>query len=244
LTASEVAQQAGYEVLHGIVDSLWVKGSPGCVRPFHLSRMISHRTGIRMDVEGSYHWIVFLPSKATGVGALTRYYGMFADGTVKVRGVELRQHNTPVFLKNAQQQMLAVFKEAHTAEQFRALIPTAVETLRHSAKSLRDNQVPHEELVCTTTASKEIETYAVNTLPKAALLQLQDLGVQVHLGQSVRYLVTDEASRDYTQRVCLSENIQGTEHIDRGYYLRQLAKCAESLLVPFGYTKEKLEEML
>ena len=244
LTASEVAQQAGYEVLHGIVDSLWVKGSPGCVRPFHLSRMISHRTGIRMDVEGCYHWIVFLPSKATGVGALTRYYGMFADGTVKVRGVELRQHNTPLFLKNAQQQMLSVFKESHTAEQFRALIPTAVETLRRSADALRDDCVPHEKLVCTTTASKEIETYTVNTLPKAALLQLQDLGVQVQLGQSVRYLVTDEASRDYKRRVCLAEKIQGTEHIDTEYYLRQLAKCAESLLVPFGYTKEKLEGML
>jgi len=163
--------------------------------------MISHRTGIRMDVEGRYKWIVFLPSKATGVGALTRYYGVFEDGKIKIRGVELRQHNTPLFLKNAQQQMLSVFKESHTAEQFRALIPTAVETLRRSADALRDDRVPHEKLVCTTTASKEIETYTVNTLPKAALLQLQDLGVQVQLGQSVRYLVTDEASRDYKRRV-------------------------------------------
>ncbi len=244
LTASEVAQQAGYEVLHGIVDSLWVKGSPGCVPPFHLSRMIGHRTGIRMDVEGCYRWIVFLPSKATGVGALTRYYGMFEDGTVKVRGVELRQHNTPLFLKNVQQQMLTIFKEAYTVEQFRALIPTTVKTLKQSADALRDDRVPHDELVCTTTASKEIETYAVNTLPKSALLQLQDLGIQVQLGQSVRYLVTDEASRDYTRRVCLAEKIQGTERIDTGYYLRQLAKCAESLLIPFGYTKEQLEELL
>jgi DNA polymerase elongation subunit (family B) len=38
--------------------------------------------------------------------------------------------------------------------------------------------------------------------------------------------------------------MQGTEDIDVAYYLRQLAKCAESLLVPFGYTKEKLQEML
>ena len=92
--------------------------------------MISHRTGIRMDVEGRYKWIVFLPSKATGVGALTRYYGLFENGTVKIRGVELRQHNTPAFLKNAQQEMLTVFKQARTAEEFRALIPTSVEVLQ------------------------------------------------------------------------------------------------------------------
>jgi DNA polymerase elongation subunit (family B) len=241
LTASEVAQQAGYEVLHGIVDSLWVKGSQACVRPFRLSRMIGHRTGIRMDVEGHYKWIVFLPSKATGVGALTRYYGAFENGMMKIRGVELRQHNTPVFLKNAQQEMLSVFKQANTAEEFRALLPASIEVLRHFATTIREDRLDHKDLVCTTTISKDIATYKVNTLPKAALLQLQHLGVQVQPGQSVRYIVTDETSGNYKRRICLAEKMQGTEDIDAAYYLRQLAKCAESLLVPFGYTKEKLE---
>ena len=84
----------------------------------------------------------------------------------------------------------------------------------------------------------------MNTLPKSALLRLQDLGVQVQPGQSVRYLVANETSPDYTKRICLAEQMQGTEDPDVGYYLRQLAKCAESLLIPFGYTKETLEEML
>lgn len=244
LTASEVAQQAGYEVLHGIVDSLWIKGDQGCVRPFRLCRMIGQRTGIRMDVEGRYRWIVFLPSKATGVGALTRYYGVFQDGTVKIRGVELRQHNTPVFLKDAQQGMITVFKQANTAEDFRALIPSSVEALRRSAAMLRGSGIRHTDLMVTTTASKDIAQYQVNTLAKAALLQLRDLGVSVQPGQSVRYIVTDEYAQDYKRRVCLAERIQGSEDIDVGYYLRQLVNCAESLLVPFGYTKEILGEML
>jgi DNA polymerase elongation subunit (family B) len=244
LSAVEVAERAGYEVLHGIIDSLWVKGSPGCVRPFHLSRMISNRTGIRMDVEGRYKWIVFLPSKATGVGALTRYYGLFENGTVKIRGVELRQHNTPIFLKNAQQGMLNVFKQAGNAEEFRALLPASVDILRRYATLLRDGAVNHNDLVFTTTVSKEIERYKVHTLPKSALLQLQDEKIQLELGQSVRYLVTDETSRNYKRRVCIAENMQGTEDIDVAYYLRQLAKCGESLLTPFGYTIEKLQKIL
>jgi DNA polymerase elongation subunit (family B) len=244
LTASEVAQQAGYEVLHGIVDSLWVKGSPGCASPFRLTRMISARTGIRMDVEGRYYWIVFLPSKETGVGALTRYYGLFENGTVKVRGIELRQHNTPVFLKDAQQGMLEVFKQARIAEEFRALIPKSLETLRRFAAALRDGSVNHSDLVYTTTVSRDLASYRVSTLAKAALLQLQDQGIQVGPGQSVRYIVTDEISRSYKQRVCIAETMQGTEPIDTGYYLRQLARCAESLLTPFGYTIERLGELL
>lgn len=246
LTASEVAQQAGYEVLHGIVDSppLWVKGSKGCVSPFRLTRMISARTGIRMDVEGRYHWIVFLPSKATGVGALTRYYGLFENGTVKVRGIELRQHSTPVFLKNAQERMLAVFKQAHGAEEFCALIPKTLDELRRCAAVLRDGTVPHSDLVCTTTVSRDLASYRVSTLAKAALLQLQHQGIQVEPGQSVRYIVTDEHSRNHQRRVRIAETMQGNETIDTGYYLRHLAKCAESLLTPFGYTIERLTAML
>jgi DNA polymerase elongation subunit (family B) len=76
------------------------------------------------------------------------------------------------------------------------------------------------------------------------LLQLRDCGIHVELGQAVRYLVTNESSRDYTRRVCIAENLQGTEDIDGAYYCRQLAKCGESLLVPFGYTREQLEKML
>ena len=244
LTASEVAQQAGYEVLHGIVDSLWVKGSKGCASPFRLTRMISARTGIRMDVEGRYHWIVFLPSKATGVGALTRYYGLFENGTVKVRGIELRQHSTPVFLKDAQQAMLEVLKRAHSAEEFRALIPASLEALKRFAATLRDDSVSHHDLVCKTTVSKDLASYRVSTLAKAALLQLQDHGIQVEPGQSVRYLVTDELSRNHRRRVCIAETMQGDEPVDTGYYLRQLAKCGESLLTPFGYSIERLSAML
>jgi DNA polymerase elongation subunit (family B) len=244
LTAAEVAQQEGYEVLHGIIDSLWVKGTYGCSRPSHLSRRISTRTGIRMDVEGRYKWIVFLPSKGTGVGALTRYYGMFENGNLKIRGIELRQHNTPLFLKDAQQEMLNVFKHASNVEEFRALIPKSIDELQRYAAALRDNTVDHQDLIFTTTVSKEIERYKVHTLPKSALLQLQDQGIHVELGQSVRYLVTDEPSRNYKRRVCIAEKMQGTEDVDVAYYLRQLAKCGESLLVPFGYTIEKLEKKL
>ena len=244
LTAAEVAQQEGYEVLHGIVDSLWVKGAAGCSPPHRLSRRISICTGIRIDVEGRYKWIVFLPSKGTGVGALTRYYGAFENKTLRIRGVELRQHNTPVFLKNAQQEMLAVLQHAADAAEFRSLLPKSIDVLRRFAAALRDHLADPQDLVFTTTVSQEIERYKVHTLPKSALLQLQDLRIHVELGQAVRYLVTDESSRNYKRRVCIAEKMQGGEDIDVAYYLRQLAKCGESLLVPFGYTKEKLEKML
>jgi DNA polymerase elongation subunit (family B) len=244
LTALEVAEHAGYEVLHGIIDSLWVKDSKGCVGPVRLSRMISERTGIRMDVEGRYKWIVFLPNKGTGVGALNRYYGLFDNGKLKVRGIELRQHNTPEFLKNIQSSMLKVFSQADNAKEFLGLIPDALDVMLNYGKQIIRGSVDPRVLVFTTRISKSVTQYKVNNLVKSALLQLRDIDINVEPGQSIHYVVTSERSREYKERVCVAELLTDSVEVDVGFYLRQIAKCGESILIPFGYTLEKLESML
>jgi DNA polymerase-2 len=244
LTAMEVAEAAGYSVLHGIIDSLWIKRNQPEVTPTQLARLISKRTGIKMDVEGRYKWIVFLPSKNGDVGALNRYYGLFDTNELKIRGVELRQHNTPVFLQTVQQAMLDVLSLAHTAAEFRDLIPAAVATLVDYGKKITQGSITLNHLAYTTRVSRAITDYKVNTLVKAALLQLRDIHITIEPGQSVRYIVTDEHAQTYTQRVCVAEQIRGDEPVDVDFYLRQIAKCGESILIPFGYTMEKLETLL
>jgi DNA polymerase elongation subunit (family B) len=244
LTAMEIAEQAGYKVLHGIVDSLWVKPSKSSVELSVLCRRIGRRTGVKMDVEGCYRWIVFLPARATRVGALNRYYGLFDNGELKTRGIELRQHNTPVFLRNMQHEMLSVFSKAENSKEFLEMIPEAVETLCSYGERIVSGDVDHRDLVFTTYVSRDIGEYKVNNLVKSALLQLQDIDVRVEPGQCIRYIVTDERSRDYRRRVCVTELLTGMEKIDAGFYLRQVAQCGESLLIPFGYTFEKIKNML
>ncbi len=245
LTAAEVVQDAGYEVIHGIIDSLWVKPQKKvCVKPSHLSRMIGNRTGIRMDVEGHYKWIVFLPSKGTGVGALNRYYGLFDDGEIKVRGVELRQRNSPVFLKNMQNDMLNVFSKAVNKKEFLNLIPDAANVIQDYAIRIINMEVKQKDLVITTCVSRDITDYKVNTLVKSVLYQLRESGIEPEPGQSVRYVVCDEKLRKPQDRVCIAEMLDNNEKIDVDFYLRQIAQYGESILVPFGFTLEKLYEML
>ncbi|MBU0498105.1 MAG: hypothetical protein KKG04_09180 [Candidatus Thermoplasmatota archaeon] len=244
LTAMDVAQQLGYQVIHGIIDSLWVQPTTAATSPIHLSRRISEQTGIRMDVEGRYRWIVFLPSKNTGVGALTRYYGVFDDGTLRIRGVEFRQRNTPPFLKTMQQHMIQCLSYATTATEFHAAIPQVLTIAYTAAKTIRDNAVPPSELLYTTNVTKEVTEYQVNTLVKAALLQLRDLDLQPQLGQSVRYIVSVDTEQNYHTRVCIAEHLTAQTPLDVDYYCRQIARLTESILIPFGYTKEIMEARL
>ena len=244
LTAVEVVQNAGYEVIHGIIDSLWAKPQEGCVNSNHLSRMISNCTGIKMDVEGHYKWIVFLPSKITGVGALNRYYGLFDDGEIKVRGVETRQRNSPLFLKNMQNDMLKVFSKATNKKEFLDSMPEAVDVLQDYGTKIINMEAKQKDLVITTCVSRDIPDYKVNTLVKSALFQLRDSGVQPKPGQSIRYVVRDENSRKPRERVCIAEMLDSNDKVDVDFYLRQIAQYGESILVPFGFTLEKLYDML
>jgi len=59
LDAMHLSEHYGYQVLHGIVDSLWVQASKPTVSPSELASNISKQTGVRLDVEGCYDWIVF-----------------------------------------------------------------------------------------------------------------------------------------------------------------------------------------
>lgn len=244
LSAIEIVEKAGYSVLHGIIDSLWVKPKPGCVNPNRLSRMISDNTGVKIDVEGHYKWIVFLPSKINDVGTLNRYYGLFDNGEIKVRGVELRQKNSPVFLKNMQKEIIDVFSKANTKQEFLGLIPESIEVIKEYGKKIINHEFNQEDLVIKTCVSRDISEYRVNTLAKSAMIQLRKAGVEPEPGQSVRYVVCNEKTRNPWKRVCIAEYLENNDTIDVDFYLRQIAQYAESILIPFGFTLEKFYDML
>ena len=58
------AENMGYEVLHGIVDCLWVIGEPISV----FKEAVEKETGILTEVD-TYDWIAFLPM-SDGMAAL------------------------------------------------------------------------------------------------------------------------------------------------------------------------------
>jgi DNA polymerase I len=67
----EIAESMNFEVLHGIVDCLWVVGEPISM----FKEAVERETGILTEVD-SYDWITFLPM-ADGSGAYNRYTGIY-----------------------------------------------------------------------------------------------------------------------------------------------------------------------
>ncbi len=240
LQAMHLAEQYGYRVLHGIVDSLWVQSHKPLVSPSKLATIISRNTGIRLDVEGRYDWIVFLKSKHHDYGALNRYYGRFINGELKIRGIELRQHSTPTLVKNMQREMLHVFQQATTKKEMKEKIASAVQIVVFFMQCLVEHKVPIHDLLITSRVAKTIDDYKVNTVVNAALKQKQQDGIMVQPGQHITYVVSNTASQLYNEKVCVKERLSSDTSIDVPFYLQYLCRSAETVLLPFGYTEEAL----
>jgi DNA polymerase elongation subunit (family B) len=237
LQASEMAESHGFEILHGIVDSLWLKGTGD---PEKFCEHVSGHIGIPLEPEGTYKWIVFLPGRTHGVGVLNRYYGLFQDGKLKVRGIELRKHDTTGIVRDMQDAMLSHFSMASDAQQFIELVPSSLEVVSEFVDALRSGTVPLDKLLITRSISQGIGEYQQFNDGVAALMQLDGEGFEVSPGEAVRYLVRDSESKDHKRRVKVDSFISGDEEYDASFYTKLLLRGAEGLLLPFGYDLNRL----
>ncbi len=238
LRSMEIAEGHGYEVVHGIVDSLWLRPTDHSDPIEATMTHISDAAGVPLDLEGTYRWIVFLPCKTTGVGALNRYYGLFQDGKLKLRGIELRKHDTPPFVNRLQEATLGILAEAPDAAGFMERIPRVLDLVKGTMWKLQKGEIPLEEAVITKAITKPLEEYVVMTASVAALRQMRDRGFNVEPGEYIRYVITREASRDHRAKVRVAEFVDGSEALDVEAYTKLVCRATETLLAPFGYTEE------
>lgn len=119
LRAKESAEDLGFEILHMYVDGLWVRRE-GCKTPKDFESLLAEvtdRTGLPISLDGIYRWIVFLPSRLNErVPVPNRYFGVFQDGSIKVRGIEARRRDTPPFIAETQMGLLEILARAPDAD--------------------------------------------------------------------------------------------------------------------------------
>jgi DNA polymerase II len=151
-----MAEARGFTVIHGIVDSLWLKKKNASVSEYaDLCAEVSEKIKVPLNLEGIYKWIVFLPSKVhPNVGVLNRYYGVMKDGKVKIRGVEAHRRDTPRFVYDAQMEMINVLASADNSRQFMEKIPEALTVVKKYRRRLLNGDVPVWDLIVTKHLSK------------------------------------------------------------------------------------------
>ncbi|MCJ7699599.1 hypothetical protein MUO56_05100 [Candidatus Bathyarchaeota archaeon] len=243
LRTARLAEQYGFEVIHGIVDSLWLKkprASPREVADF--SREASKLIDVPLNVEGKYRWIVFLPSKMLeGVPVLNRYYGVFENGKTKMRGLEARRRDTPVFVVKAQTEMIKKLAGANSWNSFKDRLPEALRVLEDYAHKLVTGQVDVQELLVAKRLSKSPSSYTHDVFQAIAAKQLEKAGFDVHAGQIIQYLIVNAGTK-WSNKKVMAVQLLGTDaRYDVEEYVKMLFSAGETLLGVFGCDRHRIE---
>lgn len=244
--AVTIAESKGFKLVHGIVDSMWLKKQNATDEEYsQVCEQIEKELDLPVSFEGRYKWIIFLNSRVNPrVPVLTRYYGIFEDGTLKVRGIDLRRHDTPEIVRKCQSDMLAVCSEADNSYEFVALVPKALAVMKRYVLMLRTGKVPIKDLVIEKYLSKMPNEYA-NSIPQAiAARHLVKEGKEIHAGQSIRYMLVNNKSRIPENRALPAELADESTRFDSEKYVEFLLSSAMNLLLPLGYDLKRLKELL
>jgi DNA polymerase elongation subunit (family B) len=238
LKAAQTAEEHGFEVIHGIVDSLWLKKQNASVEDYNaLCKVIAKQVNVPITFEGRYKWIVFLPSKThPRIGVLNRYYGVMENGKIKVRGLEVRRRDTPRFIFNAQTEMIKTLASANNTNELRNKIPEALEIVAKYRRKLLDNEVPIWDLIVTKHMSKHPQHYKQHVSQVIAAEQLIKEGAEIHAGNSVRFLFTHAEDKRHERRVKAAQLIEKGVNPDTRKYLLLLYASAANLLSFQGFT--------
>jgi len=166
------------------------------------------------------------------------------DGTLKVRGIELRRRDTPEFIRKLQHDMLEKMRGAHTIDEVHAAVPCVLDVVRCYANEILSGGASTTELVFTTHTRHRLEDYKQKGHQAAALYQLREQGVDVQPGQAVQYVLTDHTSKYYHNRVIAAELMGPDTVYDQKKYYDITLRAAESILQPFGYNADVLHDVV
>jgi DNA polymerase elongation subunit (family B) len=250
LTTIEAAQDDGWDVLHAIVDCVWLSDAQGRSAQQQRSdaeafaKRLSSRVGIPLEFEAHYDFIAFLPSRVHGSGSLTKYWAYDGD-SFKVRGIELRQHSTPPWVRNLQQHGLELLAEGERIDGIPShqVQRSVWRHYRAELRRLNRGEVPLSDLIITRRTSRGLEDYRVRNLTYAALLRAHERGYKIPPGGKVRYVVLNRSSEHLLERVMLAEEVERYVGPGAGcptHYGELAERAVWALLAPFGWTNEQL----
>ena len=241
LVAKELAENDGFELIHALVDSLYVWKEGATREDFErLAREIELKTRLPLAIEAVYRYVVFLPSRQyADVPVPNRFFAVAEDGELKVRGLECRRHDTPPLLKRMQHEVLAILAEAHDFDSYVQKIEAARMVLARYEERLSSGDVEIRELIVSKRITREPRDYQKAGVTAIVAQQIFGNGVNLRPGQTIEYIITDSESAVPNDRVRAFALWEGWFGYDRKKYAAMLREAFEPFVLCLPKTAEE-----
>jgi DNA polymerase-2 len=247
--AIRTAEKQRFRVLHGIVDSVWMQFKANTNNNnsskelcLSLKEEIEKQTGFKVSFEGIYKWIAFVPSKINdALPVPNRYFGAFEGNSLKIRGLESRRHDTPIFFEKCQNHILQVMATGNTIKGVKSLIPEISNIFNNYIHQLKVGKVPLQHLIFTKIISMNADEYQNrDTVEKNSLdLLRSEYGKHLRAGEILQYIITDyyqKYSKIRSIPVQLINKEEEATIYDTRRYAELLTEVCNSVTKPFGFS--------
>jgi DNA polymerase elongation subunit (family B) len=171
---------------------------------------------------------------------LKHYFGITQSNELIARGIEIRRHDAPNFIKEFQTELLyTLFDCKNSAEVLSKGYENALLLVTRTIDKVMTGKIQLKDLVVSKMLRQELTKYRSLFPHVSAALQMTEAGKSLDRGDIIQYIHTDAAHKNQLRRVMPVDLIsQGKEHdYDKEKYREMLLEAAESILGYFGFDR-------
>jgi DNA polymerase elongation subunit (family B) len=237
----DYVQSMGYEVVYADTDSIFVK-KDGATREEYenLGKMISERLGLPIALDHHYRYLLLLPLESDPSGTMEaqkHYFGILMDGELVMRGIETRRHDTPLFLKDFQENLIRKLFSPDIVEE----VPStgyreAVKYIHETIRKIEKRQVLVEQLAVSKTLRRPLATYSRLFPHISAAINLAHHGKVLQIGEDVDFVYVNARHHNPLRRVVPIDVYHGDIY-DSQKYCEMVLDAAETILSTFGFSR-------
>lgn len=159
------------------------------------------------------------------------YYGVFQNGDIKARGIEVRQRRVPPVVRMFQLSVLEMMAMCTSKQEIIARIPQMCAKVPHAVKELATAKPDHLAY-----AVKIAKTeYKHDVAQKIIVKKLEKMRVTIRPGMMVNYVVSRH------NKPTLVEEYRNNP--DLIHYTNLFIRCLFNIVQPFGVTRDKIVEL-
>jgi DNA polymerase elongation subunit (family B) len=237
IKTKDIVQELGYDLVYADTDSVFIKRTNSARYYNDVIDTLSKETGLSISVDYHYKFLVLLPLEADEkIEVLKHYFGITFDNELVVRGIEVRRHDIPAFIKRFQTQLLYTLFDCKDSSEILTkghedallLVTQAIDTIM-TGEGLDD-----KDLVISKLLRQDIQKYRSLFPHVSAAIQSRRYPLK---GDTIQYIYTDSKHNNPLCRVVPIEDLASLPPYDKEKYKEMVLDAAETVLGYFGFDR-------
>jgi DNA polymerase elongation subunit (family B) len=211
IKTKDIVQDLGFELVYADTDSVFLKKNGASLEDFEkINDILARKTGLPISLENYYKFLVLLPLEADEkMEVLKHYFGITHTRELIARGIEIRRHDAPNFIKELQTELLyTLFDCKDSTEVISKGYEHALLLITKTIDKVMTDEIQLQELVISKFLGQHLDKYMSLFPHVAAAIQLGKAGKSSVRGDSIQYIYTEAHHSNPLRRVMALELIR------------------------------------